>query len=77
MLKDRIEDSLTFDDVLLVPQASRILPSDVMTTTCVTQSISLNIPLLSIKKTQGSVGNFQDLTGLESVNDSTSFKFLL
>ncbi len=42
-----IREGLTFDDVLLVPQASKILPSDVITTTYVTNSISLNIPLLS------------------------------
>ena len=39
--------SLTFDDVLLVPQKSSILPRDVDLSTRLTNSISLNIPILS------------------------------
>ncbi|HGG06517.1 MAG TPA: IMP dehydrogenase [Aliiroseovarius sp.] len=42
-----IREALTFDDVLLVPAASSVLPSTADTTTRVTQSIALNIPLLS------------------------------
>lgn len=42
-----IRAALTFDDVLLVPAASSVLPSTADTRTKVTQSISLNIPLLS------------------------------
>ncbi len=42
-----IREALTFDDVLLVPGASSVLPSDADTRTRVTKSISLNIPLLS------------------------------
>ena len=42
-----IREALTFDDVLLVPAASRVLPSDADTRTRVTQAISMNIPLLS------------------------------
>jgi IMP dehydrogenase len=42
-----IREALTFDDVLLVPGASSVLPSDVDTRTRVTKSITLNIPLLS------------------------------
>ncbi|MCK5825548.1 MAG: IMP dehydrogenase [Desulfuromusa sp.] len=38
---------LTFDDVLLVPAHSQILPRDVDLTTQLTQTIKLNIPLLS------------------------------
>jgi IMP dehydrogenase len=38
---------LTFDDVLLVPAASAVLPSTADTRTFVTQSIAMNIPLLS------------------------------
>ncbi|MEY2883752.1 MAG: hypothetical protein RL490_1476 [Pseudomonadota bacterium] len=38
---------LTFDDVLLVPAASAVLPSMADTSTRVTQGISLNIPILS------------------------------
>ncbi len=42
-----IREALTFDDVLLVPAASSVLPSTADTSTFVTQSIALNIPLLS------------------------------
>ena len=38
---------LTFDDVLLVPAASNVLPANVDTSTRVTRQISLAIPLLS------------------------------
>lgn len=43
----KIREALTFDDVLLVPAASDVLPSTADTRTRVTQTISLNIPLLS------------------------------
>ncbi|MDQ2088418.1 IMP dehydrogenase [Marimonas arenosa] len=42
-----IREALTFDDVLLVPGASAVLPSTADTRTHVTKSIALNIPLLS------------------------------
>lgn len=42
-----IREALTFDDVLLVPAASSVLPSTADTSTFVTKSIALNIPLLS------------------------------
>jgi len=42
-----IREALTFDDVLLVPGASSVLPSDANTATHVTKSIAMNIPLLS------------------------------
>ena len=42
-----IREALTFDDVLLVPGASSVLPSTADTRTHVTRSIALNIPLLS------------------------------
>jgi len=42
-----IREALTFDDVLLVPGASEVLPSTADTRTRVTKTISLNIPLLS------------------------------
>lgn len=38
---------LTFDDVLLVPQASDVLPRDIDISTNLTKSIKLNIPLMS------------------------------
>ncbi|MGR3378283.1 IMP dehydrogenase [Salipiger abyssi] len=42
-----IREAFTFDDVLLVPGASSVLPSTADTRTRVTKSIALNIPLLS------------------------------
>ena len=41
------DKALTFDDVLLVPKASDIVPRDVILKTRLTQKISMNIPLLS------------------------------
>ncbi|WP_417525901.1 IMP dehydrogenase [Marinovum sp.] len=42
-----IREALTFDDVLLVPAASNVLPNTADTTTRVTRAIGMNIPLLS------------------------------
>ncbi|MBR6750978.1 MAG: IMP dehydrogenase [Clostridia bacterium] len=42
-----IMDGLTFDDVLLVPQRSQVLPKDVDLSTKLTDDIKLNIPLMS------------------------------
>ncbi|HDR29937.1 IMP dehydrogenase [Rhodovulum sp.] len=42
-----IREALTFDDVLLVPGASSVLPNQADTATFVTRAIRLNIPLLS------------------------------
>ncbi len=42
-----IREALTFDDVLLVPAKSSVLPADADTRTRATKSIDLNIPLLS------------------------------
>ena len=42
-----IREALTFDDVLLVPAASSVLPSTADTRTFVTRAIAMNIPLLS------------------------------
>ncbi len=42
-----IREALTFDDVLLVPGASNVLPNTADTRTQVTKAIALNIPLLS------------------------------
>jgi IMP dehydrogenase len=42
-----IREALTFDDVLLEPAASSILPANADTSTALTKRISLNIPLLS------------------------------
>ncbi|TSD89515.1 IMP dehydrogenase [Mycobacterium sp. KBS0706] len=43
----QFRDALTFDDVLLVPQASSILPAEADTRTRLTKRIELGIPLLS------------------------------
>jgi len=42
-----LEEALTFDDVLLVPAYSEILPREVDLSTRVTRKILLNLPLLS------------------------------
>ena len=42
-----IKEGLTFDDVLLIPQKSEILPKEIDTKTNLTKSIELNIPLMS------------------------------
>ena len=47
MLEENIRTGLTFDDVLLVPRASSVLPRDVDTSTMLTPTIKLNVPLLS------------------------------
>ena len=48
MLKDKILfDGLTFDDVLLIPQKSEILPADINLRTKLTKSLTLNIPIMS------------------------------
>ena len=43
----KIRDAFTFDDVLLEPARSAVLPADTDITTRLTQSISLQIPLMS------------------------------
>jgi IMP dehydrogenase len=47
MLDDVVKDALTFDDLLLLPAASNILPRDVNTATSLTKNIALNIPIVS------------------------------
>lgn len=42
-----VEEALTFDDVLLVPGYSDILPKDVSLKTRITRNVELNIPLVS------------------------------
>lgn len=42
-----MKEALTFDDVLLVPQLSSVLPRDVNITSRLTKNIRLNIPLIS------------------------------
>ena len=43
----KIREALTFDDVLLVPGASEVQPTEVDTATKLTQTISMHIPILS------------------------------
>src|ERR1035438_1814583 len=47
MIDGPIPEGLTFDDVLLLPGKSSILPTEVDTRTCFTRKVSLNIPLAS------------------------------
>lgn len=42
-----IVEGLTFDDVLLIPQKSEVIPRDIDLRTHLTQKIQLNIPLMS------------------------------
>ena len=42
-----MKEALTFDDVLLVPQLSSILPKDVDVSSRLTRNIKLNIPIIS------------------------------
>ena len=47
MLPNVIREGLTFDDVLLVPRRSEVLPKEVKLETWLTDKIKLNIPFLS------------------------------
>ncbi len=47
MLQKVVREGLTFDDVLLVPRRSEVLPKDVSLAVQLTPKIKLNIPLLS------------------------------
>ncbi len=47
MLPDNLDIALTFDDLLLAPAASQVLPNEVSLATKLTQTLSLNAPLIS------------------------------
>ncbi len=47
MLPDTIENALTFDDLLLTPAASQVVPSEVSLATKLTKKLRLNAPLIS------------------------------
>jgi IMP dehydrogenase len=47
MLDDDLRECLTFDDVLLVPAYSEVLPKDVDVRTRLARGVDLNIPLVS------------------------------
>ena len=42
-----LKEALTFDDVLLIPQHSQVVPADVSTVTKLSDKITLNVPLMS------------------------------
>ena len=47
MISDEIREGLTFDDVLLEPARSEVVPAETDTRTCLTRQIGLNIPIVS------------------------------
>ncbi|MCI0666273.1 MAG: IMP dehydrogenase, partial [Acidobacteria bacterium] len=47
MMNENLIEALTFDDVLLIPAYSEVLPAETETTTKLTRNINLNIPILS------------------------------
>src|ERR1700710_2031244 len=47
MIDSPIPEALTFDDVLLVPAYSDVVPTQVSTQTCLTRRITLATPLMS------------------------------
>jgi IMP dehydrogenase len=46
-VREMLKEGLTFDDVLLIPQKSDVLPKDVDLSTRLTEDLRLNIPLMS------------------------------
>src|SRR6266436_5013354 len=47
MIHPSIPEGLTFDDLILQPARSEVLPADADTRTCLTRNIALNIPIIS------------------------------
>src|SRR5215470_13569352 len=47
MIQDGIPEGLTFDDVLLEPARSEVLPAEADTRTCLTRNVALFIPVVS------------------------------
>jgi len=47
MLDDHVNEGFTFDDLLVMPSESKIMPKDVETSTVLTRNIPINIPLIS------------------------------
>ncbi len=47
MLEETVKEGLTFDDVLIIPAKSDVLPSDAVVATRLSQNLPLNIPILS------------------------------
>jgi len=46
-MKDELKEGLTFDDIIIVPQESAVLPKEVDTRTKLTTKILLHIPIVS------------------------------
>ncbi len=46
-IRENFQEGLTYDDVLLVPQYSEVLPRDVDITSYLTRKIKLNVPIIS------------------------------
>src|SRR5476651_2339124 len=47
MIQEVIPEGLTFDDVLLQPARSNVLPANTDTSTCLTRNVALQIPIVS------------------------------
>jgi len=47
MVSERLPEGLTFDDILLLPARSGVIPASAVTRTSLTRTISLNIPIVS------------------------------
>ncbi len=78
MIEFPIPEALTFDDVLLVPGASSVLPGRVTTATRLTRGIELNIPLVSsamdtVTKSALAIGIAQE-GGIGSVHKNLSIE---
>ena len=57
MIPESIQEGLTFDDVLLVPSRSDVIPAETDTRTKLTRGIHLNIPIVSASGAQARPGN--------------------
>ena len=55
-----LRTALTFDDILLVPRHSTVLPAQVDVSTRLTKNIKLNVPLLSAETLHGLVASHED-----------------
>ena len=58
MILDVLTEGLTFDDVLLEPARSEVLPTEVDTRTCLTRQIGLNIPIVDCQQETAHLASF-------------------
>ena len=58
-----IKEAITFDDVLLVPAYSEVIPNEVNLETKLTNKIKLNIPFMSASMDRASDGNCHGTSG--------------